>query len=602
MSSPLKLSMLITADATGVAPATSEARAAVDKLTTAVNQNTPMMEAMAAASDEAAASAKRFTQAITGRTSAEVALRASMGATNNATVLASRSTALAAHEVTNLSYQLSDIAVMLAAGQSPFMLMMQQGTQVSQIMGSRGLGSLLPAIGTGLMSLLTPTTAALAGITALGYGASYIFAAMRGDAENVGKTLEEQEELIRKVARQWGAASPAIKAYNDELERTKNLNDLIAAKQLLIDKEYAGPKAALPDLGAAVGDITDIFQRLSVAPEAINAVQKEFAELEAKIGKGVATGQDAIDIQKLLTQGFQAGQPDIRRYADEFGRLAEQLDAVSKNSEKIRFDALGGVLHGIDTKGNRTTSVLPGLNPLDGFNQTPFQTQEDFWRDRQRRLDQERENKRLGAMVPIPTPRPNREDSLPSVYDFLQTQDRQLEKLRLEAQLIGTTEAVRARAMAQLEAEQEIRQRGIDVQGEEANSLRENAASIADATTELKRHADAWGKVQSAGESAIDSVVGKLSKGDLSGALSSAAEEFNKFILQMSVANPLKNALFGTNHGTLGDLGGGSLGILGKLFGGSETDATSSIAGQTFGSVCVTADLVQIDFNEETFA
>ncbi|MFD2173140.1 phage tail length tape measure family protein [Rhodobacter lacus] len=44
------------------------------------------------------------------------------------------SSASAAH-VANLGYQFNDIGIMVAAGQNPFMLMMQQGTQVTQVFG-----------------------------------------------------------------------------------------------------------------------------------------------------------------------------------------------------------------------------------------------------------------------------------------------------------------------------------------------------------------------------------------------------------------------------------------------------------------------------------
>src|SRR5690606_17324413 len=55
---------------------------------------------------------------------------------------------IARHHVANLSFQLNDIGMMMAMGQSPFMLMMQQGPQVAQILGQlrqegRSLGATL---------------------------------------------------------------------------------------------------------------------------------------------------------------------------------------------------------------------------------------------------------------------------------------------------------------------------------------------------------------------------------------------------------------------------------------------------------------------------
>ena len=100
-------------------------------------------------------------------------------------------TKLAAHEVQNLSFQVNDIAMMLASGQSFGILMAQQGSQVAQILGKRGLGEIIPALGAGIASLVTPTTMALAAITALYYGASWAFSAISDNVRSVDDVLSD---------------------------------------------------------------------------------------------------------------------------------------------------------------------------------------------------------------------------------------------------------------------------------------------------------------------------------------------------------------------------------------------------------------------------
>lgn len=67
-------------------------------------------------------------------------------------------TGLAAFQMTNLGYQVNDIVTGLATGQSPFMILAQQGGQVQQILssGQGGVTGSLKSIGTSLLGLVTP--------------------------------------------------------------------------------------------------------------------------------------------------------------------------------------------------------------------------------------------------------------------------------------------------------------------------------------------------------------------------------------------------------------------------------------------------------------
>ena len=100
-------------------------------------------------------------------------------------------------------------------------------------------------------------------------------------------------------------------------------------------------------------------------------------------------------------------------------------------------------------------------------------------------------------------------------------------------------------------------------------------------TSQLSRQQDAWGKVQSAGENALDLLI----DGDFNGAL----KEVEKTLLDLAVKAPLKNALFGTDNATLDDLGGLS-GLIAKLFGGANDNgagAVSAAVGSAGGSLAV---------------
>ncbi|MCX2697075.1 phage tail length tape measure family protein [Ochrobactrum chromiisoli] len=182
--------------------------------------------------------------------------------------------------------------------------------------------------------------------------------------------------------------------------------------------------------------------------------------------------------------------------------------------------------------------------------------------------------------------------------DFIRSQQERLASLQVELAVVGETETVRNRIMAQLEAEQEIRRRGLDVASTEASIIRANALEGEKRIQQLEKQADAWKQVREAGESTIDSLVDSLSSGDLSGALEDISKDLTKSLLTLSVTNPMKNAAFGTNYGTINDVGGFG-GIISKLFGGGQVDGNGIIqsalgAANTTGSMNVQAAVVNI--------
>ena len=178
---------------------------------------------------------------------------------------------------------------------------------------------------------------------------------------------------------------------------------------------------------------------------------------------------------------------------------------------------------------------------------------------------------------------------------FLRSQQKSLDQLQLETSLLGASAAQRSKVIALFEAEQEMQERGIDRNSAEAGTIRENARAIADQTRELDKLKDAWGKVQSSAESAIDTMTDDLLKGDISGAVENIAKEFTGMLTELAIKNPLKNAMLGTDLGTLDDLGG-LKGIWGRLTGRDEGQVPRiSTRSMSTGSMMVTASNVTIN-------
>ncbi|GAB4071769.1 phage tail length tape measure family protein [Ancylobacter sonchi] len=155
------------------------------------------------------------------------------------------------------------------------------------------------------------------------------------------------------------------------------------------------------------------------------------------------------------------------------------------------------------------------------------------------------------------------------------------EYLRAEMALVGASDVERERSLALLEAEQQIRSAGIASSSKEASQIRQLATANAEMESALQRQADAWSTVRGAGESALDAIgdalVGKSV--DWKNIAQSVLREF----VQLGAINPLKNALLGTNYGTLD-----------ALFGKKAANDNGLSALRSVGTMQVTAATVVI--------
>lgn len=183
-----------------------------------------------------------------------------------------------------------------------------------------------------------------------------------------------------------------------------------------------------------------------------------------------------------------------------------------------------------------------------------------------------------------------------SAQEYLKSQNERVEQLRVEQALIGQNDTIRAQAMARLEAEQEIRRRGIDANSDLAGQIRDQADSMALLNRQIDKQAEAWSNVQRASEDAIDGAVDKLTDGDLTGALDAVKDAVKGFVLD-DIKAGLKNGLLGTDYATSADIGGIG-GIFTRLFGGGKADPASIVSkamGQSVSSMSVNAATVVIN-------
>ncbi|SCB18534.1 phage tail length tape measure family protein [Rhizobium lusitanum] len=161
---------------------------------------------------------------------------------------------------------------------------------------------------------------------------------------------------------------------------------------------------------------------------------------------------------------------------------------------------------------------------------------------------------------------------------YVSDQQRNIDRMRFQTSIAGRGTNDQSMLLAQYDAEVKIRELGAST--DLAAKIRANATETEKWNQQLARTTDAWNTIRRAEEDAIDSAVDKLSSGDFKGALDSIADDAKKTLLQVGVANPLKNALTGSNYGTFGDVGGVS-GVFKQMFGGDKSVASMAVTAGT---------------------
>lgn len=116
-----------------------------------------------------------------------------------------KSAGLARHELINLSRQVQDVGVSLGSGQSPMMVLMQQGTQIGDIFASSK--GTLRGFGSQLASMITPTRALGLGLGVVGAAAYAAWQHWKGFALQLDDAARAAGTTSREMNKLYGAAS-----------------------------------------------------------------------------------------------------------------------------------------------------------------------------------------------------------------------------------------------------------------------------------------------------------------------------------------------------------------------------------------------------------
>jgi hypothetical protein len=224
-------------------------------------------------------------------------------------------TGLARHELINLGRQAQDVGVSLASGQSPLMVLAQQGSQIADVFISSGksVGQFFTqAIDWAVAFAKTPT-GIVTGILAIGGAAIYAASQFFKSSTTIEEALKEQKRLLN--------------------ETKTAIDDLIAAQIKLQSKQLTQFELIRNELDLrnklkeAMTDAVEMAPKIAptLFPGEMGAVPPEMAAGYEKIATAV----------ERLNAAREAGQPGMVAFADELGRIGREEPALAKVIEKM---------------------------------------------------------------------------------------------------------------------------------------------------------------------------------------------------------------------------------------------------------------------------
>lgn len=451
-----------------------------------------------------------------------------------------------------------------------------------------GLGDTLSAaapylaiIGTGLALAFGPTIVATVGGLAIAIGVGLVEAI---SAASVAMVAFSMSNPFTAILLAITTAVAAIYHFRDEIQKALGI-DVMAIIKDTVNYLIGSFVAAWEDIKALWNAFPDMLGAafvggVNIAIEQLNRLTEKFTAAINLI----------IDGLNLVGAGLENLDPNTGKLDTIFNTYLISLELAIKDRNKLINDALNTDWLGKITKifTPQEAAPMPGATTTTPANSNvPAELQKiiQATNDKIRALQSEAEALKLtgyaasvyreqqelinAALAKGLTLTPQQTEELKKLGEqmaalksanagtsMLQDQQSQIGRLQLENQLITASVSEREKALAVYDAQQQMMQKGIDLNSAQAQAITANAAAMAQLKLENERVAAAYSTIQQTGASAIDSLVqGATTVGNSwKDTFKNIATSFVQTFTQLAVANPLKNMLLGQNNPTITDL------------------------------------------------
>lgn len=285
------LSMLLRADDSNAKRGLAATQAEAKKTGSAIGDLSAKGRAASAGLNTMAASADRTEAQLRQLATAEKAAVAT-------TVSLETANRRAAARASNLTAQFNDIGVMLASGQNPLQLAIQQGTQIVQVIGPLGATRAVRELGGAFLKMLNPVSLITIGSIAAG-------AAMFQWLTNSGEeamTLEDALSEVTDAVDELRAATENLSGTKiDELSSkygrfTTGVLELVQAQRALAEIDaIEALTTAHGTLLESLKDNLSSFNSLAGAGRNLRSVTERLKREYGLTGKQIDAMRDAID-------------------------------------------------------------------------------------------------------------------------------------------------------------------------------------------------------------------------------------------------------------------------------------------------------------------
>lgn len=239
----------------------------------------------------------------------------------------------------NIAAQFQDIAVTAQYG-DPLQVALQQGTQLSAILGPMGVGGSIKALQAGLLSVISPVSLLTIGLVAAGVAAYQYFSSASTDVKKLDDVLENHKKTIDRLEKAYGNVIARSRDYAGE--SSKLLSTLGRTNLAALDTSRRQENSTLSETfgiqRARTGGASDIETRFQPFAESIRKLRSELKsgkpDFEAFWGSVNSTAAASAD-------------PKIRKLGDELIVTSQNAAEANKKFQeqerilKSLYDTIG---------------------------------------------------------------------------------------------------------------------------------------------------------------------------------------------------------------------------------------------------------------------
>ncbi|MBW6496706.1 MAG: phage tail length tape measure family protein, partial [Burkholderiaceae bacterium] len=283
---------------------------------------------------------------------------------------------VAAGQVGNLTAQFNDIGMMMMAGQNPLQLAVQQGTQISQVIGPMGAAGAATALKSAFFGMLSPISLMTLGTIALGASLVQWLTAAGDEARGLDDVLGDLDKSIKALRdgtrrtlddmrADFGALTPEIlemeRAFQ-ELRIREVLLDAAEASKALSESMSGGFRSAAARLSNLFG-----ADALGAITPAWDAVEGMTTALEM-LGESTSLKDQLFWIDQLqglivnATGGVQNMTTEQAAFYEQTREAERALRAAAAATGDIAAtDVAGGISRAADEARRLADELLAAL-------------------------------------------------------------------------------------------------------------------------------------------------------------------------------------------------------------------------------------------------